>query len=399
MSIKLSSNEQNTIQLASNQQFYVEKIRRDLHQIPEIAWKETKTIAYLKDAIHQLIDKSIRNDLRLSFKELKGGLVVDIDGIANQSKHLFRADIDGLPIKERTGYSFSSQHEGFMHACGHDCHSAMLLGFLRALLTSAYPITSNLRLIWQRAEERSDITSGAKHLIIENVLSGIDKVYGLHIDSLGEKGVFRSKPYELFANSGHFYFSLKCSGGHVMNPHLGDNAIELGAEIHQSLKNLPLKVIGPLKNCVFLPTVFHSGSAANIQPNEIHLTYTFRNFLSEDDSSLVIDAVKKRISQILPLYNASLTEFTFNKGFPLLYNTQEEYDKTKALLEKNNLPTEVMAPIFAGEDFAYFLKEKKGCYWLMGAANSPAYNHHTSEFNPDDSILYKGVAFWLSIAG
>ncbi|MBI5273473.1 MAG: amidohydrolase [Chlamydiales bacterium] len=384
--------------LAFDYQPYIQKIRRDLHQIPELAWEEVKTIHYLTQEITQLIKANKNPATDLAYSVLDGGIVVSITIDNDTGSNLFRADIDGLPIQEETGHSFSSTHNGKMHACGHDCHSAMLLGFLKIITDGAFTPSINLKLVWQRAEERSDLFSGVQSLIQEGVLQGVDKVYALHINSLLSHGTFFSKPGLYFSNSAYFNITIRCLGGHVMNPHKGTNSIEIAMDIHLALRGLNGRILNPNESVVFLPTLSIAGSARNVIPNEVMITYCLRNFLNQKTLHYFIETLKKKVEHIVAQHSATLSSFEFLPGYPMLKNNEAEYEKTRNLLQHHGFKTMLDNLQFAGEDFSFMLNERPGCYWIMGARNSTPYNHHCAKFNPDDSLLYKGSAFWLALS-
>lgn len=382
--------------IAKSYQDYTVQIRRHLHQYPELSWQETQTIAFLKKEVQKICQATY---LDTHLEEKKGGLVLDITIDPSFDRIMFRADIDALPIQEQTGLSFQSQHDGIMHACGHDCHAAMLLGGLKALCEHPLTLKHNLRFVWQRAEENPLTDSGAKTLIQEDVLKDISKVYGLHITSRESLGAFVSKPGPLMSNSAHIHFKIKCMGGHVMNPDQGSNAIDIITDIHTHLRGLVLSSLGPKEPISFVPSVSHAGSASNIMPNQGHATYSFRNFLSYEHREQFVKMLKERILSLIHLYpDAELQSFEFYPGYPVLENNMEEYELSHKLLLEHGFNSLIPKLMFSGEDFAYYLQERPGCFWLLGAAQGPQFDHHTSLFNPNEEALWMGVCFWMLLA-
>lgn len=392
----LSKKQNNNVvaKLAKLEQDYIVKVRRDLHQIPELSWKEEQTIAYIKKEIKKFLPLIPYETL---LEEKKSGLVLDITLNKSFERILFRADVDALPIQEETGLSFSSKHPNAMHACGHDIHSAMLLGFLS--LFSKNPTLSyqkNLRLVWQRAEESPlDLRkSGGEVLSEEGVLDDISHVYALHIGSKNPKGVFSSRPGPMMSNPALFSFDVRCQGGHVMNPHHGSNAIDILSDIHTHLRNFPVRFFGPKEPLSFVPSVSRAGHGYNIMPNHGTATYTVRNFLKESDLEAFIEALENRLKSIIACYpDASLSRFEFHKRYPVMVNNPDSFSMVNTLLLQNDLDTDYSKLLFAGEDFAYYLKKRKGSYWTLGAKQNE-WDHHTSKFNPDESVFWKGCAFW-----
>lgn len=384
------------VNLAKAEQNYILKVRRDLHQIPELSWQEEKTLNYIKNEIYQFLPH-IPCDHH--FEEKTGGIVLDINFNKNYERILFRADIDALPIQEETHLTFSSKHPGIMHACGHDCHAAMLLGFLSAFAKNPMlPFKFNIRLIWQRAEEVPLIKSGGQILMEEGVFNDVSHVYGLHIDSKNKAGTFYSRPGALMSNPSIVSFSVKCTGGHVMDPHKGSNAIDILTDIHVQLRGFILRCVGPSEPISFVPSISQAGVTSNIMPNYGEATYTIRNFLSQKDLFFLIQKLKEKLISIINTYpDASLHKFHFAECFPTVVNHPDSFNMVNHILLKNGLDTEYSKLLFSGEDFAYYLKKQKGSYWILGASQNH-WDHHTSKFNPDESVLWKGAAFWLLLA-
>lgn len=394
--ITLVSTQEDLQSIAKTYQNYTVSIRRHLHQYPELSWQETKTIAFLKAEILKICNQT---HLDTCFEEKKGGLVLDINIDSSYDRILFRADIDALPIQEETDLSFRSAYDGVMHACGHDCHAAMLLGGLKGICEHSLPIKHNLRFIWQRAEENPLTDSGAKVLAQEGVLKNISKAYGLHITSREEAGVFLSRPGAMMSNPAHIHFKIKCLGGHVMNPDSGSNAIDVITDIHMHLRGFVLSSLGPKEPISFVPSISHAGSVSNIMPNEGHATYSFRNFLSQERRNHFIKILKDRLLSLIHLYpDAELEQFAFYPGYPVLENHIDDYAILNKLLLDHGFNTATTRLMFSGEDFSYYLQKCPGCFWLLGAAQGENFDHHTSLFNPSEEALWMGVCFWMILA-
>jgi len=382
--------------ISKHYQDYVTQVRRHLHQYPELGWQEKKTLSFLQNEVSQIVKKS---RFSWSIEEKKGGLVVDITHNPTYDTILLRADIDALPIQEETGLSFTSKHPGIMHACGHDCHAAILLGALKAICEHTLPLQHNLRFVWQRAEENLLTDSGAAALIQEGVLKNIAKVYGLHITSKEDLGCFVSRPGPLMSNSTHIRFKIKCLGGHVMNPDKGSNAIDIMTDIHSHLRGLILSLLGPKEPVSFVPSVSHAGMAPNIMPSQAYAIYSFRNFLSLEKRNRFIHQLKERVLSLIRLYaDASLESFECCPGYPILENHPDDYELSRQMLLDNGCHVATTRLMFSGEDFSYYLQKCPGCFWLLGAAQGACYDHHTSFFSPSEEVFWQGVLFWLTLA-
>jgi amidohydrolase len=369
--------------------------RRYFHQHPELSWKEDKTLSYLKEKITAICRASAH---QTEIKEYKGGLIVDLKIATELPTVLFRADMDALPIEENTLLSFSSRNPGVMHSCGHDFHMAMLLVALKIIASRDAPPKTNLRFVFQRAEETGLSYCGGKVLVEEGTLDSVQKVFGLHISSTLTSGIFFSNPEALLANSTLLDLVVTCSGGHVMRPHQGSNAIDILADILLSLRGIEKKLLFDKTRVTVVPSVLNAGKGSNVRPNIGKLSIAIRNFLTQKELDLLIDHIYQEVERIIDLYpTAHLKTFSLQNGYPALVNDKLVYESSKNLISKG-LTAQVMEPLFAGEDFSYYLQKKPGCYWILGAKQGSGHDHHTAEFNPDESILWKGVYFWLILA-
>jgi amidohydrolase len=382
--------------IAKSLELYTIDLRRAFHKIPEPSWKEEKTIALLKSELNKIIPKS---HYPVKITEAKGGIWVDLILNPELPWILFRADLDALPIQEETNLPFSSEHKGYMHACGHDCHIAMLLASFHAVATTLVIPKSNIRFVWQRAEECGENPSGGSLLVQEGVCHNIDFVYGLHISSTQEKNRFYSRKNLMMANSSYIEFTLTCSGGHVMRPDLGTNAISLMGDVLSHLKGFEKLYFGPNEPIAFVPSIAKAGTKSNIRPNSATFCYAIRNFLSESKRAAFVNAIKERLKTLSLLYpSAKLSSFEFIPGYPALYNDPQNHYFVKNAIEDQGIQTQETPLLFSGEDFAYYLQKTTGSFWCLGAMQEPIFDHHTSKFNPDESSLSQGVAFWLTLA-
>lgn len=386
----------NTQDIAKYFESDVINYRHAFHAIPELGWEENKTLALLESILDGIIKKSVYN-FEISRKE--GGIWVDLTLDPFLPRVLFRSDIDGLPITEETNLSFSSKHKGLMHACGHDCHIAMLLGAFKAIAGGYIQPVTNIRFVWQRAEEFANQRSGGEKIVEEGVCDGITNVYGLHISSVADAGIFFSRPSIFLANSALIKFTIACSGGHVMRPNMGTSSIDVMVDILHSLRGFEKLMFEPHEHLVFVPSIANAGIATNIRPNHAKMCFAFRNFLKREEKHRFITAVKDKIELITRGYQtAYLSDFQYFEGYPVLQNDPENYQFVKNHLTQSGFKTAVSNLIFAGEDFSYYLQKVPGSFWTLGARQGLAWDHHTSKFDPDESYLWQGVAFWLYLS-
>ena len=283
-----------------------------------------------------------------------------------------------------------------MHACGHDCHSAMLLGAFKAIAQGYVKPKTNIRFVWQRAEEFTGDRSGGEKLLQEGVCNGVDFSYGLHISSIEKAGTFSSRAGVYLANAAQIRFTVECSGGHVMRPDLGSNAIYLMTDILNSLRGFEGLFFPPDEPIAFVPSIARSGKTSNIRPNQAEICLAVRNFLPKDRRNQFVEAVKKKINSVVSSYpTAKVSTFNFYEGYPPLKNDFDHYHFINDLLKDSKFTTREAGLAFAGEDFAYYLEKTPGAFWILGARQEPLSDHHSSTFNPDESTLWQGVNFWL----
>jgi amidohydrolase len=375
---------------------YAIALRRAFHKIPELSWKEEKTVALILSELREILIESL---YPAKITEAKGGIWVDLFVGPELPWILFRSDVDALPIQEETGLPYQSEHKGCMHACGHDCHIAMLLSAFKAIAHGMVQPKSNIRFVWQRAEECGGALSGGSYLVKEGVCKNIDFVYGLHIASSLELNTFSSRENLMMANSSYVEFQIHCSGGHVMNPHLGSNAISILIDVLNHLNGFERAFFGPSEPIAFVPSIARSGDKSNIRPNSAYLCFAIRNFLSKERRSEFVSAIKQKVEKIIQLYQtASLSDFIFIPGYPSLYNHPASYEFVRNLLEDQLFVVEESSLQFSAEDFAYYLQETPGSFWCLGAKEGVSHDHHTPKFNPSEKALSKGIAFWLTLA-
>ena len=327
---------QNLIKIAKEQEQFVINTRRDLHKIPEIGFEEEKTISYIKD---------IFDDIQIhEVTELKGGLMLDFIKDPNLPLILFRADIDGLPIQENTNLPYSSQHPGFMHACGHDTHAAMLLGAIKAIMHEDISLTRNIRFIFQRAEENPspERDSGGHSLVNEGILKGVSEVFALHIWALGKKGVFMSRPGRMFANSDRLKINITCTGGHVAMPDKGSNAIDISYDIYNYLKGAGLRLLGANQPLSMMPAICNSGTAGNIMPASAELWYSSRHFLKPDEKQKFYQQVAEGIEERVKLFKGASVKVEFRTGHPTCSNSVKQFNETAVLLKNAGQEVEEM---------------------------------------------------------
>lgn len=394
---------ENLVEIAQAMAFYVIEARRWLHEYPGLRWstEEGKALDFI---ISQIKTFPSRQGIQLEIHDERenGGIWVDITINPSFDRILFRADVDALPIQENTGLEFASKLDGVMHACGHDIHTAMLLGALKAIMMGQVTLIHNLRLVFQRAEENPGMEprpESGGYCLVHNtkVLDKISQVYGLHIKGDGEPGIFYSRPDQMMANSDRLIVKIKTTGGHVMNPHLGDNAISIGINVGNRLYNFMTINFKPGHGYSFEPTIFQSGSSGNIMPAAAELWFGLRTFLDQEGRKILFDKLEELAEEIVQTYPGSSVKVKPVRGHPMLYNSANFHfvlDQLQAIGQK----VQLIKPSLGGEDFAYYLQERSGSFWFLGARQEGSGDHHSPTFNPDESVFWQGVLFWLMLA-
>lgn len=369
---------------------YIINIRRELHKIPETAFKEFKTTKFIENELNLL---GIEN-----FRLLETG-VIGIIGDTALPCIAFRADIDALPMNEETGLEFSSLHQGVMHSCGHDFHTAMLLGAAKYLKSIEKELKICIKLIFQPAEEM--IPGGAKLLVEAGVLKNPDvlMVFGQHIHPDKQVGRIEICDGPAMASSDEMYWTVKGKSSHAATPHLGNDPILAASNMITNLQAVITKHRNPLYPSVLSITSIHGGTATNILPEEVKLMGTFRAY-NDEWRYKTIETISKISRNICEAYNCS-SIFEPKMGFPAVIN-----DK-KATETVAKSATEIVGndnfcycePMMWGEDFSYYSNEVPGCFWFLGVKNRddmPAL--HNVKLSPDEKALIIGCKMFITIA-
>ena len=365
---------------------YIINTRRELHRHPEPAFKENRT--------HDFIEKQLQN-FGLKPKTLnKTGLTADIG--QGKNRIALRADMDALPITEEIPLPYKSENKGFMHACGHDTHMAMLLGAAKLLSTAKDP--PPVRLIFQPSEEKTP--GGAKGMISEGALKGISEIYAVHINPEAETGTLTLKSGVMLAAADEMNITIKGKGGHAAEPHKTIDPIYAAALFINQTQSLVSRKSAPKSPFVISICTINGGTAFNIIPDEVKMEGTVRTIDKE-----LWQKAPQWIENILKGLNLSSGidyELAYNRGYPIMKNNPEKTEKLIKIAGKifNNI--ELMeSPIMGGEDFAYYLQEVPGTFVFMGGANKKKGIHsklHTANFNIDENALPLGTALLYSLA-
>ncbi len=355
------------------------QIRRELHQIPELGFQEFKTQTYLLNYIHSLPGEQIE------LKTWKTGIFVKVKG-RNPSRLIgYRADIDGLPIKEETGLAYASAHEQAMHACGHDFHMTIALGILTNIVEN--PIDDDMLFIFQPAEEGP---GGAEPMLKSDVMQQWmpDMIIALHVAPEYPVGTIAVKPGLLFANTSELFIDLKGKGGHAAYPHQTNDMVVAACSLVTQLQSIVARNVDPLDSAVVTIGKITGGTVQNVIAESARLEGTMRT-LSAESMIKVKSRVKALVKGIEAGYECEST-IDFGSGYYQVYN--EEAITTEFMdfiRQKTNIELIECKEAMTGEDFGYMLKEIPGFMFWLGV-NSP-YGLHHSKLNPDEGALQTAI--------
>lgn len=385
-------------ELASTYYTSVVENRRHIHAHPELSFQEHNTAQFICD---QLKKYGIPFQQHIA----QTGVVAYIEGVNPSKKTIaLRADMDALPIQEENDISYKSKHNGIMHACGHDVHTASLLGTARILNDLKSEWEGTIKLIFQPGEEK--LPGGASQMIKEGVLKNPDvtHILGQHVMPqlpVGKIG-FRKGMY--MASSDEIYLTIHGKGGHAALPDLLIDPITISAQIITALQHLVSRMANPK-----IPTVLSFGKingngATNVIPDMVNIEGTFRT-MDEAWRKQAHEKIKKTATQLAEAMGASC-ECTIVKGYPVLVNdsvlTERMMHAATDFIGKENVVE--IDKWMASEDFAYYSHEIPSCFYRLGVRKNetaPIFPVHTSTFTIDEAALQIGVGLmaWLAIEG
>ncbi|WP_175615871.1 N-acetyldiaminopimelate deacetylase [Piscibacillus halophilus] len=354
------------------------KVRRDLHQIPEIGFKEFKTQEYLLTYIQSLPQQN------LTVEKWRTGLFVFVEGKKGEKTVAYRTDIDGLPIKEETGFEFASHHEGYMHACGHDFHMTIALGALTEMVNQ--PPEQNVLFIFQPAEEGP----GGAELMLESDLMkkyNPSSIFALHIDPKLPVGTVSSKPGLLFANTSELFIDFKGKGGHAAYPHETKDMIMAASAFNVQLQQVVSRMRDPLKPAVVTLGKMEAGTVQNIIAEHARVEGTIRT-IHPDSMDLIKQGIERILKGIETRFDCQ-TSVDYGANYYMVHNDAEQVEKFKDVIDNSDISYQDAPEAMTGEDFGYFLKGIPGFMFWLGV-DSP-YGLHHSQLNPKEEAIEVGI--------
>lgn len=355
------------------------EIRRYLHQHPELSFKEYKTAAFIANYYERL---------GIPYRKNVGGngVIATLTGGLPGKTIAFRADFDALPIHDEKDVPYRSQVDGVMHACGHDGHTAILLTLAKVLQKFQDQLPGNVVFLHQHAEERTP--GGARSMIDDGALDNVDAIFGAHLWATEELGVLQTSRNVLMAGADRFEITIQGKGGHGAVPHQTKDAVVIGAEIVLSLQKIISRQLDPLATAVLTIGKFDAGNDFNIIADQARLIGTVR-YLQQDVQTQMMNDMERIINGICLSHGCSY-EMDYEKGYPPLINHETEAEVVRQAASKieDLKMVEEIQPMMSSEDFSYYLLEKPGAYFFIGAKKAGHdYPHHHPKFDFDERVM------------
>ncbi len=344
-------------------------LRREIHKFPELGMDTVRTADLVE---------SQANEFDLTARRVGNGVIVDI---GSEPEIALRADMDGLPIREATNVPFKSQIDGRMHACGHDMHTAILLGLMPILKKLEVPV----RLIFQPGEE---VGKGALHMIKANALKNIKFIFGLHAWTSLEPGEYHIVKGGAMAAVDNFHIRIHGMGGHAAYPHLSFDTIAESGRLINKILEIPARRINPLDHAVVSIGYIRGGSANNVIPAEVEMGGTARSLKEE-----VSEKIKSEIESL----SSENIEVEYERELPVLKN-DIEYSVAIDKQINGKISNREVPPTMGGEDFAFYCKDAKCSFAFLGTGkiNGIEVSKHSSLFDIHEESMIFGARLHLA---
>ena len=363
--------------------------RHSLHEKPELLYDTIETASFVENKLKEFRCDSVVTGIG------RTGVIGVIKGKKTNSGSVvgLRADMDALPIQEKTGLEYSSKTPGIMHACGHDGHTAMLLGAAK-YLSETRNFDGTVVVIFQPAEEGG---AGAKAMIDDGLIDKfeIQEVYGMHNMPGLPLGEFSLREGDFFAAADTFCISIIGKGGHAAKPHQAIDPVVIGSNLVMALQTIASRKVDPIETLVISVCTFQTESDSfNVIPDSVILKGTVRTFSNE-----VREYAKKSIEKIAKLtaesHGASI-KIEYNIGYPVMSNTVDETDFARRVAEHVSGKDIICAEkVMGAEDFSYMLNCTKGAYILIG--NGESSDVHSPNYVFDDNAIPFGSSYWVEL--
>nr|WP_279389210.1 amidohydrolase [Scopulibacillus darangshiensis] len=364
--------------------------RRHFHMHPELSFQEKKTSAFIYQTLLSFENLEVTRPTEYS-------VMARLIGESPGKVLAMRADIDALPIMEENDFDFVSQSPGVMHACGHDGHTAMMLGAAKILSENKDDIKGEIRFLFQHAEEQ--FPGGAKEMVEAGVLDGVDYIIGLHLFSTIPKGEIGVIYGPLTANDDTFELKIIGKGGHASAPDTSIDPIAIASQFVSNLQHIVSRKLDPLERLVISVTEFHAGNAVNIIPESATLSGSVRSF-SQDVRGSAVQLIEQIAKGVTSAHGASY-QFNYDYGYSSVVNNDLLTKKVEDAVSEifGDKCIRYGPPMMGGEDFSAFLKKIPGCFIPVGARNETkgiVHPHHHPKFTIDEDALNDGVKILIN---
>lgn len=364
--------------------------RRDFHENPEVLYETVRTAAKVAELLESFGVDEVATGIG---KTGVVGVIKGRNGGAGRTVGL-RADMDALPIEEETQKPYASKIPGKMHACGHDGHTAMLLGAAK-YLSETRNFDGTVVVIFQPAEEGG---AGAKAMIDDGLMTRwpMDEVYGMHNYPGMPVGEFAICKGPIMAATDEFRITVTGKGGHAAKPHQTVDPVVVGSKIVSALQTIASRNANPLDSVVVSVTVFNAGSAFNVIPQDAVLRGTVRSLNAD-----MRDMAEKRMGDIVTSIAAAFdatAKLEFRRGYPVTRNHDEQTDFAAEIAEGiagDGKVNRSIEPMMGGEDFSYMLEERPGAFIFAGNGDTAGLHHPEYDFN--DELIPVGCSYWVKL--
>ncbi|MEG2353667.1 MAG: amidohydrolase [Clostridium sp.] len=369
---------------------YIIDLRRTIHENPELGLKEFKTRDLI---VSELQKENIKYDLIC-----ETGVIAYIEGKNTGNTVALRADMDALPIKEETSVEYKSKNTGVMHACGHDAHTAMLLGAAKILNNMKENINGRVKLIFQPAEE---IGGASGRMLKQGMLDDVSTAFAIHVLPDTPSGKASVQEGQRMAGTDGFRIKVKGKSGHGSMPHQGVDALFVASSLVVNLQALVSREINPLDSVVITIGTFHSGNKGNILAGEAELIGTVRYF-NKDLKKVLSESFSRIVTKTVEMYRAEV-ELEYRIGINPTVNDKECSRIAERALIKiaGEEAVYIQEKIPTGEDFSLYLERVPGVLAFLGVGNkkkNTCYPLHSDKFNIDEDALELGSALYSQYA-
>jgi hippurate hydrolase len=364
--------------------------RRHLHQTPELNYDVFQTASFVADRLREFGCDEVVSGIG------RTGVVGVIRGSLGPGRTVgLRADMDALPINEASGKPYASASPGKMHACGHDGHTAMLLGAAK-YLAETRKFAGSVAVIFQPAEEGG---AGGLAMVKDGMMErfGIEKVFGMHNMPGLPVGQFAIRPGPIMAATAEFTITVKGKGGHAAMPHRAIDPIVVASQVVAAFQTIASRSADPVESVVVTVTKFHGGDAYNVIPEKVELAGTVRT-LKKEVAALARERIHAICDGIAAAFGAVI-HVDYDANYPVTFNHADETvfaGDVAAAVAGDGQVHRAMQPVMGGEDFSYMLEARPGAFIFIGNGDSANLHHEAYDFN--DEVIPHGMSYWVRLA-